>query len=248
MGSPVEELLGPGIPPKAILIGDSILRGAYAGERFSATDTSTFHLFRTGLFVTTMAHHLGMAVNLPRYNDSLEEQNMFDTWKFTAVLLGTNDYASSTPIEKVMAQYAKFLDTAVSSSWYQHPNAAQTIFCVTPLTQAMEGKNRAGYTLPELRTALQQTCAMRSLPVIDGGDLLPKDPLLAVGKKSHYRADGLHLNKLGQRLLAEQLLEWVLVYFAELGDGSQPMMSLSVEGHDAVLRSASLQCKVGPVK
>jgi len=230
---PTEDILGRTWPPKAILIGDSIARGAQGGQDFRATDTFAFFMFREGLFVSAMAHHLGVAANLPRYNEALEEQNAFDPWKFTMVLLGTNDYAQAIPIERVTARYAEFLDTAVRSPWFQFPKPGQTIFCVTPLTRAQEKKsNRAGYSLPDLRAAIRDLCTLRSLPVIEGPDLLPTDPTLASGHESLLFTDGIHPNKLAHRLLGQHLLNRAILYFAGSKNGS-PMRSITPAERDA---------------
>ncbi len=230
----IQDILGPGIPPKAIVIGDSIARGAFAGDRFTATDTFTFRLFQAGVFTTTMAHHMGKATHLPRYNDAVEEQNVFDSWKFALVLLGTNDYSASVPIADVADRYAQFLDTAVRSYWYRiDPITVQTIFCVTPLTRANEtAHNGAGYSLVDLRRTIRNVCTLRGIPVIDGSTLLPYDPGLRRHHASRYYADGLHLNRFGHQILAAQLLESTVGWFAEFSDSPPPMVSILPETRD----------------
>ncbi len=230
----IHEILGPGAPPKAIVIGDSIARGAFAGDRFKATDTFTYRMFQAGVFTTTMARHMGKATRLPRYNDAVEEQNVFDPWKFVLVLLGTNDYSTAVPIEDVADRYAHFLDTAVRSYWYRiDPAVLQTIFCVTPVTRANEtARNAAGYSLDDLRHAIRDVCTLRGIPVIDGSTLLPRDPGIRRHGAARYHADGLHLNQFGHQILAAQLLESTVGWFAEFTDNPPPMMSILPETRD----------------
>ncbi len=210
----VSAALGPGMR-RAVVIGDSISRGGGA-PKLNATDTFAFKFFEAGIFTTVIARRAEVAIHLDEYVRAVNHANMFDPWDFTLILLGTNDYTASVPLERIVEVYSQFLRDVQGHAGYRLPNSKyQTLFCVTPLRRAQEWRNHAGYTLPELRRAISNLCGRLDIPVIDGLSLLPEDPTLAKGTESNFFADGVHPNRRGHAMIAERLLRQIVDHFDE---------------------------------
>ncbi len=206
---------GPGMR-RGLVVGDSIARASgVPGMR--ARDTFTFKFFEAGIFTVTLARKFEMAINLPRYVDAVTEMNTLDPWDFTLILLGTNDYAASIPLPKVLDAYAQFLRSVQGhASFRRLKNSYQTLICVTPLQRAdEEGPNRAGYTMSDLRKAISELCRKLDVPVIDGLSLLLNESDIEAAKKSEFFADGVHPNQLGHDLIAERLLRQIVDHFKQ---------------------------------
>lgn len=206
---------GPGMR-RGLVIGDSISRAGGVPD-MQAHDAFTFKFFEAGIFTIAMARRFEKAVNLPKYTEAVTQLNILDPWDFTLILLGTNDYGSSIPLPDVKAAYSKFLQDVQAHDSYRYLRKSyQTLICVTPLRRARgELKNRAGYTLSDMRKAIGDLCRGLGIPVIDGLSLIPEDPEIGRSNESTYFFNGLHPNQQGHDIMADRLLRQIVDHFAQ---------------------------------
>jgi lysophospholipase L1-like esterase len=107
------------------------------------------------------------------------------------VFLGTNDWNNGIAESAFKTNYTNFITSLES--------LRPTIVCVTPIWRADEGmKNKAGYTIAELRSDIAGICTGRGHSVIDGLSLVPNTA-------AYYTPGGIHPNDDGYASYATNL-------------------------------------------
>lgn len=134
------------------------------------------------------------------------------------VLGGTNDYGSDSPVplgtkgDKEATTFYGAYDHLIRSIRDARPKAK--ILCATPLQRSDLGvdgdydtENRLGYRLTDYCKALKEVCGCYDIPVLD----LQNSPSFVAVTETFQAMfdDGLHPNKEGNRILAEEILTFL---------------------------------------
>ena len=179
-------------PPTVLtLAGDSIGVGTYADDSRLTLQHQLEDRTRGALLI--LNHSYG-GDGISGNGITRHVPNALDIWAtggIPVIMLGTNDWARSTPLDQFSSEYESFLDAVT----YLRDRA----YCVTPLWRANENQpNAAGLFLQEYRDAIARVCATLPQAVtVDGLQLVPADP--------SYFVDGLHPNARGNVLMARRL-------------------------------------------
>ncbi|MBE6579704.1 MAG: prepilin-type N-terminal cleavage/methylation domain-containing protein [Ruminococcaceae bacterium] len=138
------------------------------------------------------------------------------------IFMGTNDYGHETPLgspsDTIDVSFYGALNVIIPGILANHPRS-QLVF-VTPLHRYGFGTskllntpftddslpNGRGHTLGDYVNAIKTACASYGVPVIDLFNSFPADPKNPADRETYF-PDGLHPNRAGHEILAEQLLQ-----------------------------------------
>ena len=115
------------------------------------------------------------------------------------LLLGTNDFALSRPLDVFRLEYARMIDRLANAETLTRGPGPTVRVCVTPIWRRDSLiPNRAGLVLADYARAIREVCGGRRLPLVDGLRLLDPRPEL-------FRQDGIHPNDAGTQVLGRRL-------------------------------------------
>lgn len=182
--------------PTLVVIGDSISTGAAA----SGPDKGYVALLTKRLTGHSLINcsRGGWSVHATRdYVEPAYIGGVAALWPNSIVIvLGTNDFSVSEPLEEFRAGYRALLDRLLRAL----VDPLGHLFCVTPFPRLDEDRaNTAGHVLDDYRLVVQEECSMaRGIP-LDGSQAVPA----AVA----YFSDTIHPNDRGHASIAAWLLE-----------------------------------------
>lgn len=198
---------------KLLTIGDSITRGSYTGPDdpcpMSVADPNFSLMLKEMLGFSELkcCGINGVSISStsfqnPQYAICKNYDNLEDG-DFLIVAGGTNDYGTDVVLgsieDKEDISFYGAVDLLFSKISKKMPK--EKVVVIIPINREYEGKNKAGFTLEEYRTALEIKAKEYGFFIVDGRKMgfKPNDPEF----RTKYISDGLHPTQEGHKLYAD---------------------------------------------